>query len=77
MISDFDPHTDYRQQLIDLNMVRPTTNSCWLAVIVLSIGVLLAIWYIALGGASQGLHTPQFSEGANPAHSASPLKTAP
>jgi hypothetical protein len=77
MITDFDPHTDYRQRSLDLNIMRPTTNSCWLAVIVLCIGLMLAIWYIVLGGPTQRLHTGQISESTNPARSASPQQAAP
>lgn len=46
MISDFDP----RRDLDDLNIGRPTENSCWAAVIVLVIGIALAAWYILMVG---------------------------
>lgn len=52
MLPDFDLHNgDYRQEFIDLNTAKPTMSSSWLAVIVLSIGITLAVCYIALADA--------------------------
>lgn len=47
MSTDFDPH---RRDLDNPEMVRPTENSSWLVVIVLTIGVALAAWYIWMAG---------------------------
>lgn len=85
MATDFKPHTGHHPDLDGLDTARPTENSAWLVVIVLSVGVVLAAWYV-IGGGSTPTATktsaPPSSElppteNARPVHPVSPPKPGP